>query len=81
MGLEGNLFSAQNAFSSGLRPVLGDGGRIWFWHHCWLSDNSLKVDFPKLFEQAKTKEDSVQDHELWVDDRWQWNLGWDRVML
>lgn len=60
--MEGNLFPALNAFSSGLRPVLGDGSDISFLHHCWLSNNPLKVDF--LFELEKMKEGSVQDHGI-----------------
>lgn len=51
--LEENFLNRQNLFHFAVRPVLGDGSHIYFWHNMWPGNETLKDLLPSLFMPAK----------------------------
>lgn len=76
--LEDSFLHGKNAFAGAVRPVLGNGEDMAFWHNKWLCNDKLKVIFPSLFDITVDKEWSVGAHGYWKDGRWRWSISWER---
>ncbi|OWM91409.1 hypothetical protein CDL15_Pgr017327 [Punica granatum] len=66
------IFEMQVKFNAGE----GDGRKINFWNDCWCGDQSLRTEFPSLFQVSLNEEVKVGD--LYCYSNGVWNLSFSR---
>ncbi|KAL8458477.1 hypothetical protein ACS0TY_036118 [Phlomoides rotata] len=66
----------------GMRLVLGRGDKIRFWEDPWCNGNSLKSDFPRLFNVSNNKGEMVCSMGYWNRmGEWEWKFDWRRPLF
>ncbi|KAI5421589.1 hypothetical protein KIW84_045131 [Lathyrus oleraceus] len=80
-GCDCDVDSNKDCFRDDLRCSLGNGSDIDFWSCKWLSEQSIKEVYPKLFVISGLQNNSVEGMGVWVDDCWSWNLHLNELQL
>ncbi|MED6216405.1 hypothetical protein PIB30_007383 [Stylosanthes scabra] len=52
-------------FQTGVELVVGDGGKIKFWHESWLKIGVLRDRFPRLYAVSNEKLCSIKYYDVW----------------
>lgn len=69
---------AQKWFTRALRPKLGSGNCLQFWHDRWCYQQSLKELFPLLYSISDRQFGVVAEFGFWAGNRWHWQFNWSR---
>ncbi|MED6155460.1 hypothetical protein PIB30_119178 [Stylosanthes scabra] len=67
-----------NLFQTSVEMIVGNGGRVRFWHECWLKEGVLKNRFSRLFALSNDKDYTVKDCGVWNGLTWVWTFTWRR---
>lgn len=61
---------------SKIRRVVGNGLHILFWEEIWVSDTSLKSQFPRLYSITMDSHATISSLGYWSGSCWHWNFSW-----
>ena len=64
--------------TNGIRKVIDNGRRTCFWEDTWIGDQSLMVQFPRLYSMSLQQRTTIAKCGIQDGAIWLWNLRWRR---
>ncbi|KAL9667760.1 hypothetical protein QQ045_002125 [Rhodiola kirilowii] len=68
------------AFREGIKLKLGRGEETMFWEDCWIGEESLRDQHPRLYMLAVNKKGKVEEMGYWANGVWQWQVIFRRPL-